>query len=170
VEIVPSLQAPGISPEAHSSLKLSDKGIIILLCCGAGFCFIETTGLHILPDVSAYTNLTMLVRCSIPFAGFKADFSSKYHPDTQFTSFKADFPADFSEKSCDGEWTTVSIPFNSFTWDWSSYTGEPIHTCAEDSTYCPSSADLSSMTQVSVWGEGVEGAFQLDLQAIGAAR
>jgi hypothetical protein len=52
------------------------------------------------------------------------------HPNFTFNSYKADFPSDFNSTACintaakagDDEWTRVSIPFTSFTNDWSSYT------------------------------------------------
>ena len=47
--------------------------------------------------------------------------------------------------------------------------GEPINTCASDPTYCPTPKDLSSITALEVWAEGVAGEFHLDIQTIGAA-
>jgi len=134
-----------------------------------GFCVVQTIGLHKIGDASAYTHLTFKVRATKPYAGFKVDFATVYHPDSQFTSFKADFPADFNTTSCNGEWVDVAIPFTSFTWDWSSYTGEPLHTCAEDPQYCPSEKDLAAITQLEFWAEGVEGTFHLDIQEVGAS-
>ena len=98
----------------------------------------------------------------------QADFATAFHPNTQFSSFKADFPPDFNTTSCDGEWVDIAIPFTSFTWDWSSYTGEPLHTCAEDPKYCPTAKDLSTINALQIWSEGVAGTFHLDVATIGA--
>ena len=162
-KIVPSLQAPG-------------------------FCIVQSYGKHgFLEDVSAMTHLTLRVKTRSPYSGFKVnlpcpapsssvgpgadlvlqvDFSSAKHPNTQFTSFKADFPADFKAS---GDWQDVAIPFTNFTWDWSSYTGEPVTTCAEDSSKCPTALDLKTLMQIGIWAEGVEGAFELDVESVGAA-
>jgi hypothetical protein len=51
----------------------------------------------------------------------------------------------------------------------SSYTGEPLHTCADDPQYCPSPQDLATITQLEFWAEGVAGAFHLEVQEVGAA-
>lgn len=137
-----------------------------------GFCKVMTHGAHAaFPDISGYTHLTVTVRCHSPYSGFKIDFSTVKHPNWSFGSYKADFPADFSEMSCGGgdDFTTVSIPFTDFTNDWSGYTGEPIHTCAEDEQYCPTAFDLATVTQISFWAEGAAGNFKVDLMAIGAA-
>ena len=142
VEIVPSLAAPG-------------------------FCLTYSTGKNDFPDASSFSSLTLKVRSSVPYSGFKVSFSTLLHPSTQFEMFKADFPGSFSAAG-DGTWQDVSIPFTNFTWSWSSYTGEPIHTCAEDAKYCPTPKDLQTIRAFDVWAEGVEGAFQLDVQTIGA--
>ena len=134
-----------------------------------GFCFIESKGRNNFPDASAFTHLSLRVRATIPYSGFKADFATALHPNSQFTSFKADFPSDFNSTSCNGDWVDVLIPFSSFTWDWSSYTGEPLHTCEEDPKYCPSVRDLQTITVLEVWAEGVAGKFHMEVQSIGAA-
>jgi hypothetical protein len=84
-----------------------------------GFCIVQTVGLHpLMANASLYTHLTFKVRSTVPYAGFKVDFATLLHPNTQFSSFKADFPSDFNATSCNGEWVDVAIPFTSFTWDW----------------------------------------------------
>ena len=105
----------------------------------------QTKGPHVIGDASAYSHLTIRVRSTIPYSGFKvlskkkkthlqglrnmvqftssvpciraqADFATLRHPDTQFSSFKADFPSDFNATSSGGDWVDVAIPFTSFTW------------------------------------------------------
>mmetsp|Transcript_39257 Transcript_39257/g.79289 ORF Transcript_39257/g.79289 Transcript_39257/m.79289 type:complete len:220 (+) Transcript_39257:28-687(+) len=144
-----------------------------------GFCKVMTHGVHQgFPDVSAFTHLTVDVKCYEPaYSGYKIDFSTVKHPNFSFGSYKADFPSNFNSTACvntaagygGDEWTRVAIPFTSFTNDWSGYTGEPIHTCAEDPQYCPTLTDLATITQLSFWAEGAAGNFKIDLQTIGAA-
>ena len=148
-KIVPSLEAPG-------------------------FCIAQTYGAPILGNCSGFSHLSFTVRSDPekPYQGFKIDFSTLLHPNTQFTSFKADFPAIFyntSDTDDSSSFHTVTLPFTAFTWDWSSYTGEPIHPCGsgDNEKYCPSERDLSSITQIGFWAEGVEGIFSLDIQDVG---
>jgi len=154
VKIVPSLDAPG-------------------------FCFIRSseqmTAVTQFPDASNYTHLTMRVRSLTPYRGFKFDFATRYHPDTQFTSFKADFPIDFADRAeaaaAKGDsWVDLAIPFTAFTWSWSSYTGEPLHPCSPSQPeYCPKKRDLATIRVLQVWAEGVAGDFHLEISHIGAA-
>mmetsp|Transcript_82387 Transcript_82387/g.160720 ORF Transcript_82387/g.160720 Transcript_82387/m.160720 type:complete len:165 (+) Transcript_82387:127-621(+) len=142
VKIVPSLAAPG-------------------------FCLTYTTSPRKFPDASAFSDLALRVRSTVPYTGFKAAFATSLHRSTQFEMFKADFPETFGAGTA-GEWVDLTIPFSNFTYSWSSYTGEPIITCAEDPSYCPTPTDLATITAVEVWAEGAEGVFHLDVQAIWA--
>jgi len=87
-----------------------------------GFCLTYNTGLEKYPDASGYEALTIRARSTVPYDGFKAAFSTKLHPSTQFLMFKADFTAALDPS---GAWTDVVIPFNNFTYSWSSYTVSP---------------------------------------------
>ena len=76
--------------------------------------------------------------------------------------------------------STVRVPFPSFSCDWSSYTGacdtkDPgifgkQHYCCTDKhpEKCPSKAALSGITGVEVWADGAEGNFHLELESISA--
>jgi len=46
--------------------------------------------------------------------------------------------------------------------------GEPINSCAEYPDYCPTSTDLATIKTLEVWAEGVEGAFEIDVESFGA--
>ena len=55
----------------------------------------------------------------------------------------------------------VSVPFTSFSNNWSSYTGEPIVKCSDDESVCPTEKDKAKIQQLGLWAEGVEGDFNL---------
>jgi len=157
--IVPSLKAPGFcSASAHRGL-FSPR----------------------FADVSAHINgsLQLRIRTSTPkFAGFHVAFSAKDVPHTSpygGGSFKAPFTtADTTD------WQTVQVPFTSFSYDWSPFTGscatkdptgQQHHCCTADDAfkYCPTAAYLSSIEDIEVWAEGTEGDFTLDITWIGAS-
>lgn len=79
--------------------------------------------------------------------------------------FKAHFTVPRTEE--DG-WTTIRIPFTSFTDKWSPSTGKPTTTCAQDSSCCLTDGLLSSIKAVGFWGEGVAGKLHLEIQKVAA--
>lgn len=149
VRIVPSLKAPG-------------------------FCNLETTnGITARAnDASPYTHLLIRARTSTPeYAGFKFSFAA----DTlnrQFKSYKGNFNLTTTE------WTTVAIPFNQFSNDWSPYTGncftkDPTglqHKCCSPQypEVCPTKKNLKDMSELGIWTEGAAGTFHLEVLWIGA--
>jgi len=149
VKIVPSLKAPG-------------------------FCNYETEKAELtrFADISSTTHLLLRVRTSSPeYAGYKVSFAADtLNP--QFKSFKANFNITGTD------WTTVAIPFNSFSNDWSPYTGncdtlDPTgvqhHCCsAQHPEVCPTKRNLRGITQLGLWTEGASGNFHLEIQWIGA--
>jgi len=137
VQIVPSLKAPG-------------------------FCQSLTQDVFAVKfnDLSAYTHLQLLVRSFIPYAGFKVSFAADTL-DPVFQSFKSDYNV-----TGDGQWQTVTIPFNQFSNNWSPATGEPIKRCSEDPSVCPTPKNLQDISQVGLWAEGVAGPFKLEVQWI----
>lgn len=132
-------------------------------------------------DVSRHLNgsLAMMVRSSTPeYKGFKVAFAAKNIPKTSVFgggSFKAGF-------SVSGEgWQEVRVPFSSFSYDWSGYTGncdtkdpgifgKQHHCCSsEHPEVCPTAKFLSEITDVEVWAEGVKGDFHIEVRWFGAA-
>ena len=113
-------------------------------------------------DASGNTHLLIRAKSTIPYDGFKVSFAA----DTlnmQFKCFKADFVMESK-----GEWEEIAIPFNQFSNNWSSYTGEPIVTCAADPSVCPTEKSLQDITQIGFWMEGAEGEFQFEVASIRA--
>lgn len=143
-----------------------------------GFCNAETTnGLDGLipefPNVAGKTHVVLRVRHTGPiFKGYKVSFAANTLI-PQFHSFKAPF-----EIKNPGQWETVLVPFNSFSNDWSSYTGRcdtidptgKAHKCC-NSTYpevCPTEKNKKSISQLGIWTEGAEGPFKLEVMWVGA--
>jgi hypothetical protein len=75
-------------------------------------------------------------------------------------------------------WDRVVIPFRKFSSDWSDGTGECAtkdpdgyqHKCCDTGkeAVCPSEAGLSHINGLSVWAEGVEGDFELQIYSLSA--
>lgn len=149
VRIVPSLKAPG-------------------------FCNLETTNAVTTRanDASPFTHILIRARTSTPeYAGFKFSFAA----DTlnrQFKSFKGVFNLTTTA------WTTVAIPFNQFSNDWSPYTGDCFtkdptglqHKCCTPQTpeVCPTKKNLHDISELGIWTEGAAGTFNLEVLWIGA--
>jgi hypothetical protein len=149
VRIVPSLRAPG-------------------------FCNLETTNgvTTRANDASPYTHLMARVRTSTPeYAGYKFSFAA----DTLNREFKS-FKANFNLTTTD--WTTVAVPFDQFSNDWSPYTGDCTtkdptglqHKCCTPQTpeVCPTKKNLRDISELGVWTEGAAGTFHLEIEWIGA--
>jgi len=138
--IVPSLQAPGFCNAETSDPFTSSFG-----------------------DASGFTHLDILLRSRVDYGGFKISFAANtINP--QFKCFKSDF-----EVNSNGGWQIVSIPFSSFSNEWSPSTGEPTTKCSEDSRVCPTDSDLKKIEQFGFWMEGVEGHFDVDIKWVRAS-
>merc|ERR1711974_463957 len=74
----------------------------------------------------------------------------------------------------------VYIPFNHFSSDWSDYTGDcdtkdPTgyqHRCCDEKNtdVCPDAKRLKAINKISIWAEGHEGDFYLELYKIDATQ
>ena len=132
------------------------------------------------PDVSKHIDgaLHLRVRTTTPqYTGFKVAFGADgAQRPTPSSHGGASFKADFRLTGTD--WQEIAIPFNQFSIDWSEYTGECTtkdptgtqHYCcsAAHPEVCPTAVALRNINSVEVWAEGVEGAFTLDIDWIGA--
>lgn len=94
---------------------------------------------------------------------------------TAYGTFKAPFTA-----AATTDVQTVTVPFSTFSYDWSPYTGEcdtldptgvQHHCCSadDDYKYCPTADYLGSITGFEVWAEGIEGDFHIEVLEIAAA-
>jgi len=132
-----------------------------------GFCNLESKkNFDKFPDASGATHLSMLLKSSTPdYKGFKVSFAANtLNP--QFKSFKADFFLNDGVLDEDTGFTKVSVPFEEFSNNWSSYTGEPIVKCSDDASVCPTEKDKQKIQQLGLWAEGVEGEFNLEILGI----
>lgn len=127
-------------------------------------------------DVSEFNALQMRVKSTVPYANFKMAFSAPGVPHKRAYgtgSFKSDVTIQGSE------WQTVSVPFSSFSWDWSTYTGEcnttdpdgMVHQCCDKDhpEVCPTAKFLSTIDGLHIWAEGAVGNVHLEIGWFGAA-
>mmetsp|Transcript_32752 Transcript_32752/g.75771 ORF Transcript_32752/g.75771 Transcript_32752/m.75771 type:complete len:235 (+) Transcript_32752:62-766(+) len=138
---------------------------------------------EVFPDASAHIDggLTIKLSTTSPdYTGFKVAFSATDIPiiagsHTAYGTFKAPFAVGATT-----DVQTVTVPFSTFSYDWSPYTGEcdtldptgvQHHCCSadDDYKYCPTAEYLGSITGFEVWAEGVEGDFHLEILEIAAA-
>merc|ERR1711939_610280 len=116
------------------------------------------------PDISDADALQLVVRSSIPYAGWKVDFGPS--PGLFFGStYKADF--DLSQSS---DWQTITVPFDKFSYKWADTTGEPTVKCSDDSSVCPDVKHLKALRSMEIIAEGCAGKFHLEVKSISAVR
>lgn len=119
------------------------------------------------PDVSACKSLTLNLRSTVQYGGYRISFGNKHAPDGK--RHASGFKANLYVNPSSTEFSTVVIPFSNFTDDWDDATGDPIHTCEENSVYCPDEATLKNMQTMALWGEGVKGPVHLEVKSIWAS-
>lgn len=190
---------PVMGGQSHSALKMtssygsfSGTCAIVPFLKAPGFCKIATdTGFfhpHTFPDASKFIagSLYIEIRSTMSaYKGYKVAFSAKNitrpRPGMHHAgpSFKADFSALVPPSTMSGEdWSTVKIPFSSFSVDWSEFTGEcdtkdptgEQHFCCTTAhpEVCPKDYHLRQLTGFEIWAEGIEGQFAIDVRSISA--
>ena len=114
------------------------------------------------------------------YKGFKLEFFAKNTTRPAHTgmhhsapSFKTEFTVPAGD-----EFSTIRVPINSFSVDWSDFTGRcdtkdpdgTQHVCcsAEHPEVCPQDYHMAKLTGFGVWAEGVEGDFDIELKSISA--
>ncbi len=132
-----------------------------------GFIKAETAKGEYWPDASSCEGLQFTLKSSTPsYKGFRVSFGHK-RPKGAFPytyGFKTDLVLDGSTK----DFQTVQLPFDQFTDKWDPGTGDAVVTCAENKEYCPEEADKKELYSIAVWGEGVEGKVDLEIQSVAA--
>jgi len=111
-------------------------------------------------DARGNTHLVLRVRSLTPYAGYKVSLGHDFFPVVK------DYKADFNATS---EWSDVMIPFSDFSDNWSSYTGEPVSTCAKDPKVCVTDKTLKNIQQITFWAEGAAGKVHLEIESVSAA-
>merc|ERR1719181_1507748 len=148
-----------------------------------GFCR-TTTVQPFFTDASAYLEggLQLQIRTLTPqYAGFRFAFSAVGVPTHNgghelLGSFKSSFS--IPPSSSGGGYDTVYLPFHSFSWDWSDFTGECStkdpdgyqHRCCgtDHPEVCPTAKQLAKIDGFSLWAEGAEGNFTVDILSVSA--
>jgi len=151
VEDVPSLKAPGFIKAAADG-RFSDA------------------------SAALGGDLLLEVRSSTPeYQGFRVTFASGTIAPSYSCAGGGSIPfsrgcfkAKFSVAAGDA-WSTVRIPFASFSDKWSPATGEQTTTCAEDADVCPTAKTLASIKRIELWAEGADGKVHLEVRSIRAA-
>merc|ERR1712190_363101 len=136
VKIVPSLNAPG-------------------------FMGMHAMNAHF-PDISKADGLKLILRSSIPYAGWKVDFGP-----APGLFFGAQYKADFN-LSVSSDWQTVVVPFNMFSYKRKDTTGEPTVKCSDDASVCPDAKHLKALKSMEIIAEGTAGKFYLEVKSISA--
>lgn len=121
-------------------------------------------GGNVIPDVSSCTALQVVARSTVPYEGYRMTFGMKHVP--FLLPSRRGYQADFALPA--GETTTVTIPFDRFTYMWDGATGEALKTCLENSAYCPDTANLRNMRTLAIAGQGVAGPVHLEVDSISA--
>jgi len=148
--------------DADQQAGVFDGSVEIVPSLGApGFCTMRVRG-GSFPDVSTFDALELVVRSTVPYSSFKAEFgpapsTSPFHAG----SYKANFELPVTE-----DWQTVTVPFNMFTSKWEDTTGEPSVKCSDDASVCPDAEHLSALTDLEIAAEGVAGSFHLEVKSI----
>merc|ERR1711871_524107 len=116
------------------------------------------------PDVSHCDGVALTILTNNSYSGFHFSFGNAHAPGAKFFAYgyKASFVAPTKGFS------TVVLPFTSFSDYWDDATGKDIKTCADDPKYCPSKEWLQDMKTMSFWGEGVNGEVFLQIKSIAA--
>merc|ERR550532_89749 len=137
--------------------------------------FIKAAADGSFPDASNALggDLVLIVRTSTPeYKGFKVSFAAGTLSPAYACSGGGSIPlsrgcfkADFSVPA-GSSFTSVRIPFASFSDKWSPATGEHTSECSSDKTVCPTAAVLKGIKRVEVWAEGADGKAHLEVQAI----
>merc|ERR1711939_527987 len=117
------------------------------------------------PDVSDCTGLTLRVKSTSKYAGFRVSFGNA-HPKQSTYRHAFGHKAPFSDPS--NGFHNVVIPFTAFSDYWDDATGDIIVKCEDEPKYCPKKSDLQAMKTISLWAEGVAGVVDLQIQSIKA--
>ena len=161
---------PVMGGKSHGSFSIQDgvgifdgEVVNVPFLDAPGFITVETSH-GPFPDVSSCTGLSLLVRASEEYTGYRISFGNVHVPGGRFAfGYKANFSPpigfDFGE---------VEIAFTDFSAKWDDATGDQITTCAEDSKYCPTPQSLRNLRTMSIWGEGVAGKVHLEILTIKA--
>jgi Complex I intermediate-associated protein 30 (CIA30) len=161
---------PVMGGKSHGSVSIQDgvgtfdgEVVNVPFLDVPGFITMETSQ-GLFPDVSSCTGMSLLVRASEEYSGYRISFGNVHVPGGRFAfGYKANFSPPVGD-----DFGVVEIAFTNFSAKWDDATGDQIVTCAEDSKYCPTPESLRNLKTVSIWGEGVAGKVHLEILTIKA--
>ena len=150
--------------------KLEGKVVDVPFLHAPGFIQARTTkSSEIYPDVSSCTALEIVAKTNTDYQGYRISFGNAHAPGGKYFAYgyKANLELQPNDPGDDG-FHRVTIAFDDFTDFWDDATGDAIHTCHENTLYCPDELTLKNMGRIAVWGEGVAGNVSLEMKSISA--
>jgi len=180
---------PVMGGASHSSLAVGNSSAtfggrceIVPFLAAPGFCKMSSAGgPPLFPDASPFFEggaMHLLLRSSTPaYAGYKVAFSAEGMLRQPGQSHGTpEFKADLVVPST--SFSSVRLPWTSFSAGTSDYSGrcdttDPTgiqhHCCGPDHPeLCPTRSHLAAIQGLSIWAEGVQGDFELELRSIAA--
>lgn len=130
-----------------------------------GFIQARTTDHRPFPDISTCSAFKLTLQSHTDYTGYRFSFGNAHAPGGKM--FAYGYKITLENVPMDG-FGDLILPFDEFTDYWDDATGDPIVTCHEDSTFCPTSRALKNVQKLAIWGEGVHGEVSLDLRSISA--
>lgn len=128
-----------------------------------GFITMASTGGNY-PDVSSCDALKLVLNAQGAYSGYYVSFGTAHvDGDHHAFGFKTPFDAPVQDA-----FSSIVLPFSSFSDNWDDATGHVKVSCEEDPQYCPDILTLQNFKTISIWGEGVEGTINLAIQSISA--
>lgn len=154
-----------VSIEADGYARFSATCAIVPFLRAPGFVTM-TTGRKAssFPDVSTCQGLVIKMRTDVSYDGFYVSFGTDRAPGGRYAmGYKSHFELVPSD-----DFVEISLRFVDFSDRWDDATGKTVVACKDDKQFCPSLDTLRDMKTMSLWGEGVEGTFVLDVQDVKA--
>jgi len=125
-----------------------------------GFIMMRSSG--VFPDISSCNAIKLVIKSNYEYDGYRIGFGDVHLPGSRHArGYKAPFQA--TENFGD-----VVIPYENFSSKWNEATGDIIIECTDDQRYCPDTDTLRNIKTMSIWGEGVGGVVDLEVQSISA--
>lgn len=159
-------RSTGTTSMSNSMLVFNGSVVDVPALKAPGFITTQTTDKTAWADVSGCQSLSMTLRSSTNYDGYRVSFGrARAIVCKKFFAYgyKAPFTAPM------GEFATVTIPFGNFSDCWDDATGGIITPCSENDKFCPTQSALQNLETVSIWGEGVGGDVHLEVKEIFAS-
>ena len=131
-----------------------------------GFITSQTSDHKVFPDITSCQALQIIAKSNTNYSGYRISFGKAHAPGGKFFAFG--YKANLDNVPTGDDFGKVTIPFTQFTDFWDDSTGDPIHTCQEDPRFCPDEMTLKNIKVLEIWGEGVGGLVDLEIQRIQA--